>query len=50
MIYSTTKTTNSLRKNVIGARVAGEHIRTWEQKSHWSNSPYRLYTINLNYL
>ena len=45
MIYSMTKTTNNLRKNVIDARVSGEHIRTWEQNSHWSSSPYPLYTI-----
>ena len=39
-MYSTTKTTNNLRKNFIDAGVSGEHIRTWEQKSHWSSSPY----------
>ena len=33
MIYSTTKTTSSLRKNVIDARVAREYIRTLEQKA-----------------
>ena len=45
MIYSTTKTNSNLRKKVIEARVAGEHIRTWEQHTGWESSPYPLYRI-----
>ncbi len=45
MIYSTTKTNSNLRKKVIDTRVAGEHIRTWEQHTGWESSPYPLYRI-----
>ena len=45
MIYSTTKTNSNLRKKVIEARVAGEHVRSWEQHTGWESSPYPLYRI-----
>ncbi len=45
MIYSTTKTTGSLIRNLIAAKVKGEHIRAWEQLSRWSNSPYPMYRV-----
>lgn len=40
-----TKTSSKFKKKVIEARVAGEHIRTWEQNNHWGSNPYPLSII-----
>ena len=40
-----TKTSSKFKKKVIEARVAGEHIRTWEQNNHWGSNSYPLSII-----
>ena len=45
MIYATTKTNSSLRNSLTETRGRGEHIRIWEERNRWSNSPYPLFRI-----
>ena len=45
MIYSTTRTNSTLRKDLIASIKPGEHIRVWEEHNRFINSPYPLYRI-----